>query len=100
MALIDSIVKKAGVPVLVGVGVALVAPIILPAAAALARPLAKSLIKGYLCLADKVKEAVAESGEQLSDLGAEARAEHEAELAAAAAAVSEASPAEAQPAQG
>ena len=103
MALIDNIVKKAGLPVLVGVGVALVAPIILPAAAALMRPLAKSVIKGYLSLADKVKEAVAESGEQLSDLVAEARAERESELAAAAAVVSEAveaPAAEAQPAQG
>jgi Protein of unknown function (DUF5132) len=75
MALIEDIFKG-GVPgILVGVGIALAAPILLPAAATGARPLAKALIKGALVMADSVKEVVAEAGEQLSDLVAEVQAE-------------------------
>jgi multisubunit Na+/H+ antiporter MnhC subunit len=75
MALIEDMFKG-GVPaLLVGVGVALAAPILLPAAATGARPLAKALIKGALVVGDSVKEVVAEAGEQLSDLVAEVRAE-------------------------
>jgi Protein of unknown function (DUF5132) len=75
MALLDDMFKG-GVPgILVGIGVALVAPIFLPAAATGARPLAKALIKGALVMADSVKEVVAEAGEQLSDLVAEVQAE-------------------------
>jgi hypothetical protein len=75
MALVEDIFKG-GVPgILVGVGIALAAPILLPAAATGARPLAKALIKGALLMADSVKEVVAEAGEQLSDLVAEVQAE-------------------------
>ena len=79
--------------ILIGVGVALAAPILLPAAAAGLRPLTKTLVKGGLYVADSVKELMSEAGEQLSDLVAEARAEQAAEATAAAAA----SPAEAKP---
>ena len=41
------------------------------------------LIKGYLALAETVKEYSAEAGENLSDLLAECKAEHLAEMAAA-----------------
>jgi len=71
---------------LIGVGVALAAPILLPAAASGLRPLAKTVIKGYLAVADSVKEVAAEAGEQLSDLVAEAQAERTAQAAAATAA--------------
>jgi hypothetical protein len=75
MALIEDMFRG-GVPgLLVGVGVALAAPILLPAAATGARPLAKALIKGALLVGDSVKEVVAEAGEQLGDLVAEVRAE-------------------------
>jgi hypothetical protein len=75
MALFDDMLKG-GVPgVLLGVGVALAAPILLPAAAAGARPLAKALIKGGLAVAETVREVVAEAGEQLSDLVAEVQTE-------------------------
>jgi hypothetical protein len=69
--------------ILVGVGVALVAPILVPAAATGVRPLAKTLIKGGLAVAETVQEFVAEAGEQLSDLVAEAQAERAAHAAAA-----------------
>ena len=74
MALLDNLLESGVSGVLLGVGVALAAPILLPAAATGARPLAKALIKGYLALADTVKEVVAEAGEQVSDLVAEAQA--------------------------
>jgi uncharacterized protein DUF5132 len=75
MALFDDVVKGWGPSILIGVGLALAVPIILPAIGAVARPLAKELIKGYLMFADKVKEMAAEAGEQLSDVVAEVQAE-------------------------
>jgi hypothetical protein len=88
--------------VLIGVGATLAAPILLPAAAARARPVAKVLvlaglaaitgarpvakvlIGSGLAMADAVREAMAEAGKQLSDLVAEVQAER-ARVAAAAA---------------
>jgi hypothetical protein len=86
MALFDDVLKGWGPTALIGVGVALAAPILLPAAAAGARPLAKTLIRGYLVVADTLQEVIAEAGEQFSDLVAEAQAERTASAAAAAAA--------------
>src|SRR5689334_22464044 len=40
-------------------------------------PLAKEMMKGYLTVSDRVRELVAEAGEQIADLYAEARAEYE-----------------------
>ena len=90
MALFDNIVEGFGsswVPtVLVGVGVALVAPVVVPALAAGMRSLAKAAIKGGIMVYDKGAEVLAEAGEQLSDLMAEVRSEIEATAAADAAA--------------
>jgi Protein of unknown function (DUF5132) len=75
MALLDDVLTG-GIPgILVGVGVVLVAPVLLPAAAAGARPLAKALITGALIVAETVREVVAEAGEQVSDLIAEVQQE-------------------------
>ena len=75
MALLDDMLTG-GIPgLLIGIGVALAAPVVLPAAAAGARPLAKALIKGGLVVADTVREVVAEAGEQLSDIVAEVQDE-------------------------
>jgi hypothetical protein len=88
MALFDDMVEGFGsswVPtVLVGVGVALVAPVVVPALAAGMRPLAKAVIKGGVMVYDKGAEVLAEAGEQLSDLVAEVRSEIDATAAAAA----------------
>ena len=88
MALFDDIVagfENSWVPtVLVGVGVALVAPVVVPALAAGMRPLAKAVIKGGVMLYDKGAEVIAEAGEQLSDLVAEVRSEIDATATAAA----------------
>ena len=83
MATFDEGFKGAVPSILVILGVALAAPIVLPAVASVSRPLAKTLIKGYLALADTVKEYAAEAGENISDLMAECKAEHAADLAAA-----------------
>ena len=50
--------------------------LLLPTVGAVIRPVAKTLIKSGLYLVDSVQEIVAEGSEQLSDLVAEARAEH------------------------
>jgi hypothetical protein len=60
----------------VGIGVALLAPILLPVVASVFRPLVKGAVKGTLTVADTLKEFTASTGEQLSDLYAEAKAEH------------------------
>jgi hypothetical protein len=60
----------------VGIGVALLAPVILPAVASIFRPLVKGAVKGVFTVADTVKEFTVSGGEQLTDLYAEAKAEH------------------------
>jgi uncharacterized protein DUF5132 len=68
-------ITKGPVPVLLGLGVAMAAPSVIPALASGFRPLAKALVKGGLTLYDAAREGVAEAGEQLNDLVAETRAE-------------------------
>ncbi len=83
MGIFDDGLKSSVPSILVVLGVALAAPIILPAVAAVSRPLAKTLIRGYLVLADAVKEFAAEAGEQISDLVAEVKAEQSGTVAPA-----------------
>ncbi len=61
--------------ILVVAGVAMIAPVVLPVVVSMARPIVKGVIKGGMALADKAQELVAETGEQISDIMAEARAE-------------------------
>jgi hypothetical protein len=75
MALFDDLPKGSLSTVLLGLGVAIAAPSILPGLAAGLRPLAKTLVRGGVTLFDAAKEGVAEAGEQFSDLVAETRAE-------------------------
>ena len=74
MAIFDDL-TKGPMPVLLGLGVAMAAPNVIPAVASGLRPLAKALVKGGLTVYDALKEGVAEAGEQLNDLVAETRAE-------------------------
>lgn len=83
MALFDDAVSGWSGSILLGVGVALAAPILFPAVAAVARPAAKGLIKGGLFVMDSLQELVSEGGEKLSDLVAEARTEYNARATAA-----------------
>ena len=89
MALFDDMVQgltSSWVPsVLVGVGVALVAPIVVPALAGSMRLLAKAVMKGGMLVYDKGAEVIAEASEQLSDMIAEVRSELDATAAATAA---------------
>ena len=71
-----AMIKGWGGGLLIGVGAALAAPVILPAAGAVVRPVAKGLIWGVLVAGDKVKELFAETREQMNDLVAEVRAEY------------------------
>ena len=61
--------------ILVVVGVAILVPVVLPVVVTMARPVVKGLIKGGMALADKAQEFVAGTGEPVSDLMAEVRAE-------------------------
>ena len=92
MAVLDKGLKGAVPSILVVLGVALAAPIVLPAVAAVSRPLAKTLIRGYLTLSDMAKEFAAEAGEQISDLMAEVQSEREATATAEAVVTSEVKP--------
>lgn len=62
---------------LLGAG-ALLAPKVLPAVGKMLRPMVKGVVKAGYSAAVAVREAVAEAGEQIEDMVAEARAEHEA----------------------
>ena len=90
MALWESITESLGeslVPnLLVGAAVVLVAPIVAPALFAGIRPVAKTVVKGGVFVFDKAREVVAEAGEQMSDIVAEARSELAGSAAAASAA--------------
>jgi hypothetical protein len=61
----------------VGLGAVVLAPVLFPALSRGFRPAAKRAIKGYLALAEKAREMLAETGEQVQDLVAEARSEYE-----------------------
>jgi len=79
MSLFEDLLKGSWATALVGVGVALVAPTVLPAVGEALRPLAKGVIKGGVLLYDTAKEAIAEAGEQVNDMVAEVRSEIEEE---------------------
>jgi hypothetical protein len=78
MALLDEVFNGWTTTALIGTGVVLAAPLLLPTVAAVIRPVIKGVIKSGLLLADSMQEMVAEGREQLSDLVAEARAEYNA----------------------
>jgi len=59
----------------IGVGSAIIAPLVVPALSKAAKPLAKAAIKGGLVLFETGKEKLAEAQELMDDLLAEARAE-------------------------
>jgi len=93
MAGIDDLLKgNLATGLAIGVGVAILAPVIAPVLASIGKPLAKSAIKAGIIFYDKSRETVAELGEVLDDLVAEARAEIETPLAAPVEAVAATTP--------
>jgi hypothetical protein len=90
MGLWDDFVKGNVVTGLaIGIGAAVLAPVVIPILASVAKPLTKAVIKGGLALYESGRETVAEVGEVLEDLVAEAQAELTEERKAAVAAVAE-----------
>ncbi len=80
MALLDNGLKGTALTGLaIGIGAAVLAPVVLPALAGVAKPLAKAAMKSGLILFNKGKELASEVGEVTEDLWAEAKAETEAE---------------------
>jgi len=68
-----------GKGIAIGIGAALLAPVVLPVLAKAGRPLARAAIKSGILLFEKGRETVAELGEVAEDLIAEAQAEIEEE---------------------
>ncbi|MBD1937102.1 DUF5132 domain-containing protein [Microcoleus sp. FACHB-68] len=69
---LDDLFEDFGLPALVvGVGAAILAPVLIP----VGKPLAKSAIKGSIALYEKSKGVFAEVGEAFEDLVAESKAE-------------------------
>jgi hypothetical protein len=87
VASIDDLLKgESAKGLAIGIAAAVLVPVVLPALAAVARPLARAAIKSGIVMYEKGREAVAEMGEVVEDLVAEARAELDANHAASAAA--------------
>ena len=59
----------------IGAGVVLLAPVVIPVIGSIAKPIAKSIIKGALISCEGVKVTFAEAKESLEDITAEAKAE-------------------------
>ena len=76
MAWYDKVISFSWPNVLMAVGVAAMAPVLLPVVGSVVRPVAKGVVKGGLMVKDAVVGFAAEAGEQVSDLVAEAKAEH------------------------
>jgi Protein of unknown function (DUF5132) len=75
MALFEEIFEGWGGIGLAGFGIVLTAPLLLPVVGSVLRPMAKGLIWGALTVTAGTREWLAEAGEQVSDLYAEARDE-------------------------
>jgi hypothetical protein len=72
----ENLGETLGVPGFVaGIGAVVLAPVVIPAAAKVGKPLAKAAIKGGILAYETVKGAIAETGEVFEDLVAEVKAE-------------------------
>jgi hypothetical protein len=75
MALLEDVTLGSVVSTsLIGVGLVLTAPLLLPVVSALVAPVAREVVKGGVRLYDAGAHVVTTMGEQLSDVVAEARA--------------------------
>jgi len=80
MALFDNGLKI-GTPILLGIGVLILAPVIAPVAASALKPLVKATIKTGLSLVQNGRELISEAAESFEDITAEVKAELIAERA-------------------
>jgi hypothetical protein len=76
MAVLEDLFEGWGTTALVGLGVVVAAPVLLPTVGAVLRPVVKTVMKGSFWVLDSVQGIVAEGSEELRELTAEARAEH------------------------
>lgn len=74
MGLFDNGIKI-GAGLAIGIGAVILAPVVIPALAGVAKPLAKEIIKNGLIIYEKGRVMAAEARETLEDLAAEAQAE-------------------------
>jgi hypothetical protein len=90
---------KGNVVAVLGIGIvaAVLVPIALPVVARAANPLAKAMVKSGIIVYEKGREAIAELGEVMEDVVAEAKAEIEQEHASHAQAMVPATAAAAKP---
>lgn len=87
MSLVDDLFKgDTGKGLAIGLGAAILAPVALAVLSGAGRPLARAAIKSGILVYEKGRETVAEFGEVMEDLAAEARAEIEQSHAATASA--------------
>jgi hypothetical protein len=86
MAFWEEVAERLGGSAGLGVGIAaaVVAPTLAPVLGRGLRAALKSSIKGYLLLSERTRGAVADAGERLQDLYAEAKAEVDASVTAGA----------------
>ena len=77
MAFVEDMFKGSNIVtgLAIGLGGMILAPVIVPLLGGIARPIAKLAIQGGLSLYEKGRGMVAETGEAISDLVAEARSE-------------------------
>jgi hypothetical protein len=68
----EEVVEGLGVP---GIAAIVLLPVLVPVASKVVKPIAKAAIKGGIVLYEKGKGVIAEVGESLEDIIAEARAE-------------------------
>ncbi|GET37777.1 DUF5132 domain-containing protein [Microseira wollei] len=73
---LEDLVEGLGVP---GIAAIVLLPVIIPVAAGMGKPIAKTMIKGGIVLYEKGKGVLAEVGENFEDVLAEAKAELAAE---------------------
>jgi Protein of unknown function (DUF5132) len=69
---IDEVLDNLGIP---GIAAIVLLPVIVPVAGKVVKPIAKAAIKGGIVLYEQGKGVIAEVGETLEDLIAEAKAE-------------------------
>ncbi len=78
MAIVENFLKgETGKGVAIGIGVAILAPVAIAVLSGAARPVARAALKSGILFYEKGREKVAEFGEAMEDLAAEARAEME-----------------------
>lgn len=77
MAILEDVMKGGNVVtgLAIGVGAAVLGPMLMPVIRGVARPVAKAAIRGGMMVYEKGREAAAEVNETVQDLVAETRAE-------------------------